>query len=276
MKEVYILRAVPGSGKSMLADSLGGVICCADDYFVDEAGNYNFDSTKLWQAHKDCRRKFSKAIEDGEHRIVVANTNVDRKDVEYYRDIATGAGYTVFVLVVENWHNGNDVHNVPQESKQRMADKLSRSIKLLPCLLMLLLAHGVFGQVSFDTLYAKVKHSGTKFPGLIVALAVAESGYNSADEDSFLMISNNIWVLTKNSKCGCAVDSVTGLARYANIDSSIADMNRRIGRLISACSSEEQAITVLAWYYLQKVDRHMEYEEWKKRLTTIRNDTPLE
>ena len=48
MKQVFILRGLPGSGKSYyaqtLADELGGVdtsqylICSTDDYFVNEQG----------------------------------------------------------------------------------------------------------------------------------------------------------------------------------------------------------------------------------------------
>lgn len=135
-KIVYILRAIPGSGKSTLAEELcntskSSVICCADDYFTDiETGEYNWSIEKIGSAHQWCQSFFKEAIEDGTEIIVVANTNTTEKEVNVYRNPAIEAGYTVFVLTVENWHNGKDVHNVPEATKEAMRTKLRNSSKL--------------------------------------------------------------------------------------------------------------------------------------------------
>lgn len=129
-KEVYILRAIPGAGKSTLADSLGGVICCADDYFMDQNGNYNFIQEKIGNAHGYCKYRFKEALANNAERIIVSNTNTEARDVAYYRGLALEAGYIVYVLTVENWHNGKDIHNVPDDVKEKMKIKLTNSIKL--------------------------------------------------------------------------------------------------------------------------------------------------
>ncbi len=126
----------------------------------------------------------------------------------------------------------------------------------------------------FGEVYMKILASKIKFPGLIMSLAVAESGFNSYDEDSFLTKSNNLWLLTKTKKCNCVMDSVTGLANYKTIDIAISDLNRRIGRLISGCKDEDQAIIVLCWYYTSNAEKSIPPSLWEKRLRLIRNDMP--
>ncbi len=100
-KEMFILRGVPGCGKSTVAESLGGVICCADDFFMVD-GKYQFDAQLLGQAHKQCFDKCEEALKQNCERVVVANTNVRIEDVETYRNLGNQYGYTVFVLIVEN------------------------------------------------------------------------------------------------------------------------------------------------------------------------------
>lgn len=144
-------------------------------------------------------------------------------------------------------------------------------------ILLLFLSVFTYGQnthLKFSKVYNKVKESNIKFPGLIMALSVAESGFNSYDEDTILVNSFNLWNLTTNKKCNCKVDPITGLAQYDSLDLSIIDLNKRIGKLISGCKDEEQAITVLCWYYLETTDRQMTPNNWKKRLQLIRNDMP--
>lgn len=135
---VIILRGVPGSGKSSVAEylnnigiksSISSVIFCADDYFTDIDGNYNFDRDKLHLAHSTCKHKFITSL-NVINQIIVANTSTNSSDVSWYRNKATTAGYKVIVLTVENWHNGNDIHNVPEEAKMKMKEQLIKSIKL--------------------------------------------------------------------------------------------------------------------------------------------------
>lgn len=135
MYNVIILRAVQGAGKSTFAKLLeqtmpNTVICSADDYFMQD-GVYNFDATKLADAHQHCRGLFVGSMIDSVNTIIVDNTNATEKDVQWYVDKAKEEGYRVTSLVVENRHGSNSVHNVPEESRKRTADRIKGSLRLV-------------------------------------------------------------------------------------------------------------------------------------------------
>lgn len=138
MKTVYILRGIPGNGKNYVADQLcdnsakSTAVCCADDYLVDENGVYKWSQDTIGSAHKWCQLFFEENLKDETDIIVIANTNVHSRDVRFYRDMAITYGYAVIVLTIENWHDGNDSHNVTKELKHKMASILKQNLKLLP------------------------------------------------------------------------------------------------------------------------------------------------
>lgn len=135
---VIILRGVPGNGKSTLADLLATLsngsqtakICCADNYFIDDEGHYNYKKDEIGNAHAYCKRQFMMALEQKTDLIIVANTSTRESDVNYYRNIAIENRYMCFVLTVENWHDGKNTHNVPDDVLVKMRDQLRNSIKL--------------------------------------------------------------------------------------------------------------------------------------------------
>jgi len=59
---MFLLRGLPGSGKSTLVGQLGRVYpesvrCSADDFFLSSQGGYHFDRNLLKEAHADCQQK---------------------------------------------------------------------------------------------------------------------------------------------------------------------------------------------------------------------------
>ena len=60
--ELILLRGLPGSGKSTLAKIILQVrstdepeVLSADDFFINEDGEYDFDSQKIKEAHNYCQ-----------------------------------------------------------------------------------------------------------------------------------------------------------------------------------------------------------------------------
>lgn len=130
---VYILRAVPGAGKSTLANVLAGdsgEVCEADAYLYDKDGKYVWTEERVLMAHRKCEDAFKKALEAGTSPIIVSNTNTKLKDVNYYRHMAISAGYKVFVMVLENHHNGKDTHSLSEEKLKDMEQRIRSNIKL--------------------------------------------------------------------------------------------------------------------------------------------------
>jgi hypothetical protein len=93
-------------------------------------GVYQYDELKIASAHMWCQQLFLENLKEGTDTVIVANTNTRESYVNLYRKLAIEHGYMVFVLTVENWHDGQDVHNVPEDVKTKMRESLIKSIKL--------------------------------------------------------------------------------------------------------------------------------------------------
>ena len=130
MKELYLLRGLPGAGKSTLAKSIGGSHFEADQYFVKGLKNvYTFDYSKLSEAHEFCRSSTSMAMIDMESRIVVSNTFTQEWEMGVYYDLAKEHGYTVYSLIVENRHGGENIHGAPDRVLDLMEKRFNVKLR---------------------------------------------------------------------------------------------------------------------------------------------------
>lgn len=148
MKKLIILRGLPGSGKTTLADFLVGTLdsdvsdvraFAADDYFYTGNGEYEFDKDQIHFAHLSCQQNVEIAMIDGVkvHEdyvngdrqyepisiVIVHNTSTAPKELKPYMELAERYGYEVTSLIVENRHGNKSVHNVPDETLSRMRDR---------------------------------------------------------------------------------------------------------------------------------------------------------
>jgi len=75
--KLFILRGIPGIGKTTYASDLEDVVVIStDDYFTDEkTGKMNFNPTKLDEAHTQCFRSTMLHLQFGDD-VVIDNTNV--------------------------------------------------------------------------------------------------------------------------------------------------------------------------------------------------------
>jgi predicted kinase len=89
--DLILLRGIPGSGKTTFANVIlqqpnnnPQEILSADDFFEDENGEYNFDPTKLKEAHNYCQFRCSERMRQQKVRIVVANTFTQEWEMDEY------------------------------------------------------------------------------------------------------------------------------------------------------------------------------------------------
>ena len=136
-KTMYLLRGLPGAGKSTLAKVLGrGAVTAhfeADMYFYTEVGTdptkYDFDASKLHAAHKWCQDSVESWISGSSQPIIVSNTFTTEKELKPYYDLAKKYGYKVVSLVVENRNGGQNIHNVPEETLDKMEKRFTVKLR---------------------------------------------------------------------------------------------------------------------------------------------------
>ena len=121
MKTLILLRGLPGSGKSTFAKTLGGIHIEADHYFMKD-GEYKFDASKLKQAHEHCRTSTEGWMIEG-YNIVISNTFTQEWEMYAYYGLAEKYGYRVHSVIVENRHDGINVHGCPAEKVKEMKNR---------------------------------------------------------------------------------------------------------------------------------------------------------
>jgi len=141
MKTLFLIRGISGSGKSTAANLLSEngryPVLSADMYFEDSDGNYNWNPSKLKDAHAWCKEEARKWMNRGfeamtckfpiadspSYKIFVANTFTQEWEMEEYFKLAEQYGYQVVSLIVENRHGNKNIHNVPDEKVQQMKER---------------------------------------------------------------------------------------------------------------------------------------------------------
>jgi predicted kinase len=125
-KVLYIVRGIPGSGKSTFAKTLGGQHYEADMFFIDPiSGEYKFDVSKIKLAHEWCQNRVEGGMILNMNKIVVSNTFTQEWEMEPYFELAKKYGYTVFTVVVENRHGGTNTHGVPEDKLELMRNRFN-------------------------------------------------------------------------------------------------------------------------------------------------------
>lgn len=130
---VVLVRGLPGSGKSHLAEALRSLtdaemdVCAADDYFYED-GVYNFDPSKLAEAHLQCQSNcFARfSIDD---IAFTANTFTQRWEMQQYLLFVETFGLDLLVLNLFDAGRTDkelaerNTHGVPEEAIARMRER---------------------------------------------------------------------------------------------------------------------------------------------------------
>jgi len=121
VKIAYIMRGLPGSGKSTVAKQLAGktgVIHSNDTYLIVD-GKYQYSAEQLPTNRQKNFSAFKKSLEEGIGVVVCDNTNTKRWEFQNYIEAANQAGY--IVAIVQMPHPNleqafkRNIHQVPME-----------------------------------------------------------------------------------------------------------------------------------------------------------------
>lgn len=144
MKTLFLIRGVSGSGKTTTANLLSEngkyPVLSADMFFEDSEGNYNWDPSKLKDAHAWCKNVVEQCMMEfkwcniclpqsdiikvfDSTKIFVANTFTQEWEMEDYFKLAEQYGYQVVSLIVENRHGNKNIHSVPDEKIEQMKER---------------------------------------------------------------------------------------------------------------------------------------------------------
>lgn len=133
MKQVVLMRGLPGSGKSYLAKRLiknykNGVIISTDDFFVVN-GEYQWSYKFLSEAHKWCQGLFFRELFLSTPYIIVDNTFIKPWETFAYIEACVKHGYEWNIEESRtSWANDPEecfdrcTHNVPLSTIQKMKD----------------------------------------------------------------------------------------------------------------------------------------------------------
>lgn len=128
MKSLILLRGLPGSGKSTLAN----VLCengkypvySIDDYFTNqESLEYKFEFDKNHLAYKKCEEETIDQLKKNCEKVFVANTFTMDWELAPYIKMADKYNYKLFIVTVENYHENENIHQIPMEQIEKMASK---------------------------------------------------------------------------------------------------------------------------------------------------------
>lgn len=116
--KLFIIRGLPGSGKTTFAEKLkaDGIVSDvveADHFMTDQNGNYKFDAKMLERCHQECQM-WTKYYLDLGRDVAVANTFTRKWEILPY--IKMGYDYTI----VEMTGNFPNVHGVPKNVIETM------------------------------------------------------------------------------------------------------------------------------------------------------------
>ena len=137
MANIYIMRGLPGAGKSTWArrNYPEAHVCSADTFFLDDEGVYRFDGTLISQAHASCLRGFAEILASiardpskSPEVVIVDNTAIKAWEISPYYNLAKAYGHESRIIHVkcdaETAHSRN-VHGVPLERVEKMDDGLA-------------------------------------------------------------------------------------------------------------------------------------------------------
>ena len=137
-KTLYLIRGLPGSGKTTLGRLLVGPfrMVAADDYFMVQ-GEYRFDPARLPEAHVHCQYVCRFLMGTTGQPVAVTNTFTRQWELAPYHQMAAAHGYQVVELTVESGLTDEAlshrcVHGVPAATITAMRNRWELTLPAQP------------------------------------------------------------------------------------------------------------------------------------------------
>jgi NEDD4-binding protein 2 len=145
-KIMVILRGCPGSGKSMLAETIIKECCInnnpfmhihsTDNYFcLDGRGQYRCEIDRLTEAHHWNQVNVLNVVRQGLTPVIVDNTNTQLWEMEMYASMAVSNGYEIEVIEPDtHWAFSLDqlaaknTHGVQEDVLRTMLDRYEHNV----------------------------------------------------------------------------------------------------------------------------------------------------
>lgn len=120
---LYLIRGIPGSGKTTLANHLKerGVvdeILAADDFRIDEDGNYVFKPEDSERVHLHCQ-DWTRAFLGLGRNVAVHNTFIKKWELEPYLSMSIPRIHIMKHTLICHGEFEN-IHGVPADTVERM------------------------------------------------------------------------------------------------------------------------------------------------------------
>lgn len=148
-KVLVLMRGLPGSGKSFLAQSIvkhfkfdaRNHIFSADDFFYDVNGRYVYDVNRLSEAHEFTQNRTLKRMREGWSPVIIDNTSMKQWEMYPYIKFAVKHHYLIEILEPVTpwartpWELANrNKHKVPRDKINLMMDKYEKTtVRRLLC-----------------------------------------------------------------------------------------------------------------------------------------------
>ena len=122
MKELALIRGIPGSGKSTFAKEAFQSYDHfeADMWFTNQNGDYCWNPHQIPWAHQWCQNMARRSM-FFRNNVVVSNTFVKIWSLNKYFELAKEFGYNVTVYRMAKEYKS--VHNIPEETLVKMKNE---------------------------------------------------------------------------------------------------------------------------------------------------------